>query len=120
MTYLFALGDDGFHYLLSWLDFSSICLLDIAIGNVIERSLWLRSLHSMDNKSVDEYHHCHSSVLWLIARGARTTEIRSRRFVGRIDSTDAIADKTFAGVGASRSGIKQTFPHLTKIELGNC
>ena len=55
MSRLFQLGDDSFHYLLSWLDLVCICELDIAIGNNDERLLWLHRLHTMDSKAVDEY-----------------------------------------------------------------
>ena len=94
MSSLFALGDDNFRHILSWLDFGSICYLDTAVGNVDERSLWLHSLHTMDNKAVDDYRHCHSSMRWLITRGARSTSIQ---VTNRKDNR--ITDKTFAGIG---------------------
>ena len=78
MSRLFQLGDDSFHYLLSWLDLICICELDIAIGNNDERLLWLHSLHTMDSGLVDEYGHTHLSIRWLITRGARATRIRIR------------------------------------------
>ena len=56
---LFELDDDSFHNLLSWLDLVCICMLDIAIGNIDERFSWLRSLHTMDIKVVNEYEHSH-------------------------------------------------------------
>ena len=62
MSRLFQLGDDGFRYVLSWLDFASICYLDIAVGSKAERLLWLHSLHSTNNKAVDEFNHCHLSM----------------------------------------------------------
>ena len=97
MSGLFELGDDSFHFLLSWLDFSCLCKLDIAIGNAYERLLWLHSLHMMDSKAVDEYKHTHSSIRWLIKRGARATRIRVR---GPRLELDGITDQTFAGVGS--------------------
>ena len=75
MSSIFALDDDGFRCVLSWLDVGCICKLDIAVCNKDERSLWLRSLHTMDSKAVDEYEHNHSSLRWLISRGARATKI---------------------------------------------
>ena len=96
MSRLFHVGDDNFQYLLSCLDFGCICQLDIAIGNADERLLWLHSLHRMDSKAVDEYEHSHSSISWLIRRGARATRIRIR---GTKLERDRITDHTFAGVG---------------------
>ena len=79
MSHFFQLGDDSFHYLLSWLDLVCIGRLDTAIGNEVERSLWLHILHMMDSKAFDEYEHSHSSIRWLITRGARATRIRVKR-----------------------------------------
>ena len=93
MSRLFELGDDAFARSLSWLDIGSICSLDTAVGNIVERLMWLHSLHSIDSKAIDLYEHCHSSILWLIMRGARATSIRARR------SNSQITDVTFAGVG---------------------
>ena len=56
---LFELDNDSFHNLLSWFDLVCICMLDIAIGNIDERFSWLRSLHTMDTKVVNEYEHSH-------------------------------------------------------------
>ena len=70
MSFLLDLSDDGFRYVLSWLDVGCICNLDVAIGNNDERLLWLHRLHTMDSKAVDEYEHGHSSLRWLISRGA--------------------------------------------------
>ena len=97
MSSLFKLDDDAFRGLLSWLDISSICSLDTAVGNVDERLMWLHSLHSIDSKAIDEYEHWHSSVRWLIMRGARATSIRARR--SNLTSDRQITDMTFAGVG---------------------
>ena len=58
-----------------WLDFGSICSLDTAVGNKDDRLMWLHRLHMMDSKAVDEYKHCHSSIMWLIMRGARATSV---------------------------------------------
>ena len=96
MFSIFELGDDGFREVLSWLDVGCICRLDIAIGNVDERLLWLRSLHTMDSKAVDEYGHSHSSLRWLISRGARATMIRVK---GINLESDRITDQTFEGIG---------------------
>ena len=96
MSRLFQLGDDSFRNLLSWLDIVSICYLDIAVGNVGERLLWLHSLQMMDSQAVDEYEHNHSSIRWLIMRGARITRIRvgiTQSQFGRIN------DETFKGIG---------------------
>ena len=97
MSRLFKLGDDAFRSLLSWLDIGSICSLDTAVGNKDERLMWLHSLHSIDSKAIDEYKHCHSSILWLIMRGARATSIRARRSDRTSDRQ--ITDMSFAGVG---------------------
>ena len=93
MSLLFQLGNDSLRNVLSWLDFGSICYLDIAVGNFDERMLWLRSLQTIDNKAVDRYKHCHSSIRWLIIRGARTTQILARFSYGGINGT------TFRGIG---------------------
>ena len=93
MSRLFKLDDDAFGILLSWLDIRSIRRLDTAVGNKDERLMWLTSLHSIDSKAIDEYKHCHLSIMWLIMRGARATSIRTRR------SNNQITDMTFAGVG---------------------
>ena len=96
MSCLFQLGDNSFRNLLSWLDFGSICYLDIAVGNVDERLLWLHILQTIDNKAVNEYDHHHSSIRWLIMRGARSSRIRVRKVQiksGRIN------DETFRGIG---------------------
>ena len=96
MSSLFDLSDDGFRHVLSWLDVGCICKLDIAIGNVDERLLWLHSLQTMDSKAVDEHEHSHSSLRWLISRGAKATEIRTKR----TDLvSDRITDQTFTGIG---------------------
>ena len=79
MSRLFQLCENSFHYLISWLDLVCICRLDTAIGNEVERSLWLHRLLMMDSKVVDEYKHSHSSIRWLITRGARATRIRVKR-----------------------------------------
>ena len=94
MSRLFQLGDDSLRNLLSWLDFRSICYLDIAVGNVDERLLWLHNLQRIDSRAVDESEHSDSSIRWLITRGARTTMIRIRR-----NRNDFITDETFAGIG---------------------
>ena len=93
MSLLFKLDDDAFVRLLSWLDIGSICSLDTAVGNKDERLMWLDSLHLIDSKAIARYAHHHSSIRWLIMRGARATSIRVRR----LDSQ--ITDTTFAGVG---------------------
>ena len=93
---LFELDDDSFHNLLSWLDLVCICMLDIAIGYTDERLLWLRSLHTIDTKAIDEYYHSHSSIRWLIMRGARATRIR---ISGSTFERDRITNETFEGVG---------------------
>ena len=97
MSRLFQLGDDLFVSLLSWLDINSICSLDTAVGNLVERLIWLRSLNSIDSKVIDDYQHCHSSIKWLIMRGARATSIRARR--SNRTSDRQITDMTFAGMG---------------------
>ena len=97
MSRLFELGDDAFGSLLSWLDIGSICSLDTAVGNKNERLMWLRRLHSIDSKAIDDYEYCHSSIKWLIKRGARATSIRARR--SNLTSNRQITDMTFAGVG---------------------
>ena len=81
--------------MLSWLDLVCVCKLDIAIGNADERLLWLHSLHRMDSKAVDEHEHSHSSIRWLIRRGARAAGIRIR---GTNLERNRITDHTFAGV----------------------
>ena len=96
MSCLFQLGDDVILYLLSWLGIDSIRTLDIAIGNAEERLLWLRSLHMIDSKAIDEYEHCHSSIRWLIMRGARVTRIRAKNL--RYGSNQKITDQTIIGV----------------------
>ena len=96
MSSLFDLDDDGFRRVLSWLDVGCICKLDVAIGNVDERLLWLRSLQTMDSKAVDEHEHSHSSLRWLISRGAKATEIRTKQTNLK---SDRITDQTFAGIG---------------------
>ena len=96
MSCLFQLGDNVILYLLSWLDIDSIRTLDIAIGNAEERLLWLRSLHMIDSKAIDEYEHCHSSIRWLIMRGARVTRIRAKNL--RYGSNQEITDQTIIGV----------------------
>ena len=96
MSSFFELGDDGFRDVLSWLDVGCICMLDIAVGNVDERLLWLRSLQTMDSKAVDEYGHSHSSLRWLISRGARATAIRIR---GINLESDRITDQSIKGIG---------------------
>ena len=75
MSRLFELDDDALQSLLSWLDIDSICSLDTAVGNVDERLMWLHSLHTIDSKAIDDYEHCHSSIQWIIKRGARATSI---------------------------------------------
>ena len=104
MSRLFQLGEDDFRHILSWLDISSIRFLDVAVGNKKERSWWFDSLHTMDNKSINEYMYCHTSIRWLIERGARATGIQVRatsyqeRELKRT-SIHRITDETFAGVG---------------------
>ena len=96
MSRLFHLGDDSLRYLLCWLDLGCLCKLDIAIGNVDKRLLWLHSLHTMDSRAFDEYEHSHSSIRWLIRRGARAISIRIR---GTKLERERITDQTFVGVG---------------------
>ena len=96
MSRLFELGEDSFHHLLSWLDLVCLCKLDIAIGSVDERLFWLHSLHTMDSEAVDKREHSHSSIRWLIRRGARATRIR---IGGTKLGRNRITDQTFAGVG---------------------
>ena len=96
MSGIFKLGEDSFRHLLNCLDLVCLCKLDIAIGNADERLLWLHSLHTMDSEPVDVYEHSHSSMRWLIRRGARVTIIRTR---GTELERNRITDETFAGVG---------------------
>ena len=91
------LSEESFSYLLSWLDLVCLSKLDVAIGNTDERLLWLRSLRTMDSKAFDAYEHSHSSLRWLIRRGARATRIR---ILGTELERDRITDQTLAGVGS--------------------
>ena len=77
---LFQLSEDEFHSILSWLDFGGICRLDVAIGNIAERLLWLKCLGNINNKAINEYQYCHSSIRWLVTRGTRTTSIQMEYF----------------------------------------
>ena len=97
MSRLLQLDDDIFRHFLCWVDLVCLCQLDIAIGNIDDRLLWLRSLGTMDSKAVDAYEHCHSSIRWLTMRGARATTIRIK---GTDLARDRITDQTFAGVGS--------------------
>ena len=128
MSRLFHLGDDTFIYLLSWFDFGCLGKLDTAIGNADERLMWLHSLHMMDSKAFDDYEHSHSSIRWLIRRGARATSIRFR---GDNLEHDRITDQTFAGVSilstksadtncSDDNAVAEGCPHLTSINLSNC
>ena len=51
----------------------------------------------MDSKAVDEYKYCHSTIMWLIMRGARATSIQAKR--SNLTSDRQITEMTFAGVG---------------------
>ena len=103
---LFQVGGDVFYNLLSWFDIGVICCLDSAVGNVTERLLWYQYLSVMDNKAMNEYAHCNSSVRWLIDRGARATSIqfRNQHFNGR--EVVGINDETFLGSSDSNSLIQ--------------
>ena len=103
---LFQVGDDVFRNLLSWFDIGVICCLDSAVGNVTERLLWYQYLSVMDNKAMNEYAHCNSSVRWLIDRGARATRFQfgSQHFNGR--EVVGINDETFLGSSDSNTLIQ--------------
>ena len=103
MSHLFALGDDAFRHILGWIDLPSICYLDTAVGNAVERRLWLQSLHTMDSDAVDDHEHCHLSIRWLLGRGARTTRIRITKDYQKATGKqfkDQIDDSTFVGMDA--------------------
>ena len=93
---LFQVSDDIFHCLLSWLDIGSISSLDIAVGNKSERLQWVKCLGEIESKAINEYRHSHSSLRWLITRGARTISIYNRSG-GGCD----INDRTFLGLNLS-------------------
>ena len=113
---LFQLGDDVFHDLLSWFDIGVICCLDSAVGNVTERLLWYQYLSAVDNKAINEYAHCHSSVRWLISRGTRTTSIqfRNQYFDGR--EVVGINDETFLGSRDSNSLMRFTRSWMSSLK----
>ena len=75
---LFQLSDDILRCFLSWLDIGGICCLDIAVGNKNEKLVWMKCLGEIENKAINEYRHSHSSLRWLITRGARTISIHNQ------------------------------------------
>ena len=96
MSLLFQQGDVIFRILLSWFDIRSICCIDIAVGNVGERSWWVHSLQTIDNEAFNEYEHSHSSMRWIITRGVRPRGIRLRK---SYVISEKITDESFAGMG---------------------
>ena len=99
MLHIFQLGD-GFLYSLSWLDITSLCRLDIAVGNVSDRSMWRQCLYAIDINGINEIEHCHSSVRWLITRGVGTTRIRMRSpYIKNGKKVFGITDATLLGLG---------------------
>lgn len=77
----FLSAEDLCHHLLQqWIDFPSIVALDTAITNRGTRILWLQRLHSLRTDNLDKKIHEYRSLMWLIARGVRRSNLLSIRF----------------------------------------
>ena len=119
---LFQVGDDVFRNLLSWFDIGVICCLDSAVGNVTERLLWYQYLSAVDNKAINEYAHCNSSVRWLISRGARTSSIQFRTQYSDGREVVGINDETFLGSSDVNSSMRISRSWMSSLKdiVGDC
>jgi hypothetical protein len=94
-------------FLSNWLDVRSFLVLDVAMTNKNERSQWLENLKKTESLSVDEWHHDHSSIRWLINRGI----VNASYICIRDDAKWQITDSTFDGA---------IFPLLRCLDLTEC
>jgi Leucine Rich repeat len=76
-------------------DFS---VLDIAVSSHSARKLWLTILKSIKSKAINTWHHSHWSMMWVILRSIRVSNI-----LGDLNHCDRISDTTFEAVGINRS-----------------
>jgi Leucine Rich repeat len=82
-----------------WLDVQTFSLLDIALSSYNAREQWLTLLKSNTCKAINLWHHNHSSIRWVIARGITVTQILvSHKY------RDTISDLTFEAVGINGGG----------------
>jgi hypothetical protein len=78
----------------TWLDLQNLGLLDMAVSSSNARKLWLIILKSVDCKAIGIWHHSHASIVWMILRSVRVTQILvSLKHRGRV------SDLTFEAVG---------------------
>ena len=70
-----ALEDRQIPVICAWLDMRSFGHLDVAVSSICARNLWLIILESITCKAIDEWQHCHSSMMWAILRSIRITHI---------------------------------------------
>jgi hypothetical protein len=65
-----------FSLILNWLDLVHLGLLDIAVANPRERTIWTACLHQVDSEFFDHWQHSHNSVRWALKRNLCLTNIQ--------------------------------------------
>ena len=103
---LFRVGDDWLRLISEWLEAHVLGLLDVAISNEAGRASWLKSLRSIQFGFLDNFYQNHSSIRWLILRGANLSSIKVKE-----STAWAITSKTFEGI---------CMPSLRNLNLGSC
>jgi hypothetical protein len=113
-----------------WIDVKTFGVLDIALSSYIVRELWLITLKSITCKAVNEWHHSHSSMRWMMRRSLFVTHI-----VVGVKHRDEVSDFTFepadinGGPASCGEGVRddrklspmwQGCERLESIDLSSC
>lgn len=107
MSFLFRVSDDWLISLLEdWLTVKMIGVLDMAVTNNVERTLWFGSLRRTKANAFSHFLYDNSSIRWLIKRGPSTTSIQIMP-----SKESEITDSTFDGI---------CVPSLLSVDLSNC
>ena len=57
-SFLFRTSNDSMKLVLGYLDIESICHIDIAVSNAVERHIWWTSLTVNHHATFSKYDHC--------------------------------------------------------------
>jgi hypothetical protein len=81
-----------------WIDIKTLGVLEMALSSYNVRELWLIALKSITRKAMNEWHHSHSSMRWMMMRSLFVTRI----LVG-VKHRDEVSDFTFEPVDVNSS-----------------
>ena len=73
---------------LGYLDIESICHIDIAVSNAVERHIWWTSLTVNHHATFSKYDHCKESIRWLIKREIRLRRLKTKDMTCETDKID--------------------------------